>query len=301
MTEPLVSIGVPSYNRPKTLERALKSLTGQTYKNLEIIVSDNCSSNSEVETVMRRFITDTRVKYFRQPVNKGAYFNFNFLLDKFTGDYFMRLGDDDWLDENYVESCLSFLQANKDYVCAYGQTKLFNLNNEFVKYDPSMTMDQDLYVDRIIYYFQTVTQNGAYFGLIKSELISCMVMKNRLAEDWLGIARLNFAGKIKMLTYTSLNISQGGIGGSMTSIVRTFGLPGFNNYFPFFSIAINAYADILVHGPLYKRLNFLKRISLANAVAKTLYRRFNVKNEIKENYREYLKTFLKFGNKNKLV
>ena len=94
-------------------------------------------------------------------------FNFNFVLTKFTGSYFMRMGDDDWLDSNYIESCLNFLNANPEYVCAYGQTKLFNLNSEFVKYDVDLSLEDEVYLDRMVKYYNNVLQNGIYFGLIK--------------------------------------------------------------------------------------------------------------------------------------
>jgi glycosyltransferase involved in cell wall biosynthesis len=53
--EPLVSVGIPCYNRPEGLKRTLECITGQTYKNLEIIVSDNCSPDPEVERVGREY------------------------------------------------------------------------------------------------------------------------------------------------------------------------------------------------------------------------------------------------------
>lgn len=52
---PLVSVWIPCYNRPEGLKRTLECITGQTYKNLEIIVSDNCSPDPEVERVGREY------------------------------------------------------------------------------------------------------------------------------------------------------------------------------------------------------------------------------------------------------
>src|SRR4051794_39644277 len=99
---PLVSVGVPTYNRPEGLKRAVESLINQTYSNLEIIISDNCSSNINVQGILSEFAHDNRVKIYKQEVNRGATFNFNFPLTKTTGDYFMWLADDDWLDLNYI-------------------------------------------------------------------------------------------------------------------------------------------------------------------------------------------------------
>ena len=88
--QPLVSVGIPTYNRPEGLRRTLECITGQTYRNLEIIISDNCSPDPAVEQVTRSFMAqDARIQYFRQPENKGAAFNFKFVLEQATGEYFM--------------------------------------------------------------------------------------------------------------------------------------------------------------------------------------------------------------------
>ena len=94
---PLVSVGIPTYNRPESLRRTLESITGQTYKNLEIIVSDNCSPAPETEAVVREFIAkDKRIQYYRQEENEGIAFNWHFVLKKATGEYFMWVADDDY-------------------------------------------------------------------------------------------------------------------------------------------------------------------------------------------------------------
>ncbi|MCK4736586.1 MAG: glycosyltransferase family 2 protein [Methanophagales archaeon] len=105
---PLVSVGIPTYNRPEGLRRTLECITGQTYKNLEIIVSDNCSPGPETEAVAREFMEKyPRIQYFRQQENKGGAFNFKFVLEKATGEYFMWAADDDVWDKSYIKVCLA--------------------------------------------------------------------------------------------------------------------------------------------------------------------------------------------------
>src|SRR3954468_15964215 len=101
--KPLVSVGLTSYNRPDGLKRSLDFITGQTYENLQIIVSDNCSDNPAVHSVLREYQQkDRRVIVFNQPENKGAVFNFQFVLQQATGKYFMWAADDDWWDTRFV-------------------------------------------------------------------------------------------------------------------------------------------------------------------------------------------------------
>lgn len=86
---PLVSVGIPTYNRPEGLRRTLECITGQTYQNLEIIVSDNCSPGLETERMVREFMEkDSRILYYRQEKNVGAANNFSFVLKKASGVFF---------------------------------------------------------------------------------------------------------------------------------------------------------------------------------------------------------------------
>ena len=80
---PLVSVGIPTYNRPEGLRRTLECITGQTYKDLEIIVSDNCSPGPETEAIAREFMAkDSRIQYFHQEENKGLMFKRNNISDE---------------------------------------------------------------------------------------------------------------------------------------------------------------------------------------------------------------------------
>src|SRR5262249_36893816 len=105
---PLVSVGIPTFNRPKGLRRTLRLICDQTYPNLEILVSDNASPGSETEWVVREFTeVDPRIKYFRQTANIGPIANFRFVLANASGDYFMWAADDDEWNARFVETCLA--------------------------------------------------------------------------------------------------------------------------------------------------------------------------------------------------
>ena len=94
---PLVSIGIPTYNRADGfLKQALQSAVNQTYGNIEIIVSDNCSTD-HTEDLVNEF-SDSRIKYIKHNNNIGANNNFNFCVNSAKGDYFLLLHDDDLID-----------------------------------------------------------------------------------------------------------------------------------------------------------------------------------------------------------
>jgi glycosyltransferase involved in cell wall biosynthesis len=107
-TQPLVSVGIPTYSRPEGLRRTLRLITAQTCENLEIIVSDNSSPNEDTETLVREFMRgDGRIEYYRQATNIGTHANFQFVLSKATGEYFMWAADDDEWQPEFVQVCLS--------------------------------------------------------------------------------------------------------------------------------------------------------------------------------------------------
>ena len=110
---PLVSVGIPTYNRPDGLRRTLECITGQIYQNLEIIVSDNCSPGSETDDVVREFVSkDGRIQYYRQEKNQGPTNNLKFVLEKATGEYFMWAADDDEWEPRFVDRLLDFMQSS---------------------------------------------------------------------------------------------------------------------------------------------------------------------------------------------
>ena len=102
---PLVTIAIPTYNRADGyLKQALESALNQTYSNIEIIISDNCSPDN-TETVVKGF-SDPRIRYFRQTENIGANNNFNFCIEQARGIYFLLLQDDDMIDNDFVDVCM---------------------------------------------------------------------------------------------------------------------------------------------------------------------------------------------------
>ena len=108
--QPLVSIGIPTFNRPEGLRRTLECITSQSYKHLEIIVSDNCSPSENPSDVARAFAAgDSRITFFRQPSLTTAGENFRFVLKKATGEYFMWAADDDEWSHTFIESCVKGL------------------------------------------------------------------------------------------------------------------------------------------------------------------------------------------------
>ena len=104
---PKVSIGMPVYNGEVFIRDALDSLVAQSFANFELIISDNASTD-HTEAICRRYASqDSRINYVRQTKNIGADANFQFVLDKATGEYFMWNAADDFRSKDCIEYYLS--------------------------------------------------------------------------------------------------------------------------------------------------------------------------------------------------
>lgn len=112
VSNPLVSIGIPTRNRAASLRHTLARILTQEYAPLEIVVSDNCSDD-ETEQVCREFAqADRRVRYVRQPRNIGLYANHNFCLDSARGEFLCLFHDHDRHHPGVIDAYVQFMRAH---------------------------------------------------------------------------------------------------------------------------------------------------------------------------------------------
>jgi glycosyltransferase involved in cell wall biosynthesis len=103
---PFFSILIPSYNRPDELRRSISSVISGSFKDYEIIISDdNSPKKDEIETVVKSFGSTGKVRFYQQASNLKEPDNKNFLVNEARGKFNIVLGDDDTL----VKEALSYL------------------------------------------------------------------------------------------------------------------------------------------------------------------------------------------------
>lgn len=108
-SSPLVSIIVPVFNGERYLRESLDSIVNQTYKNVEILVMDDASTDSTPEIIASY---GERVKSYRQPQNKRQYQNVNEALDMVTGKYVAVYHADDVYEPTIVERGVEFFESH---------------------------------------------------------------------------------------------------------------------------------------------------------------------------------------------
>ena len=107
----LVSVIIPMYNAYNTIDRMINSIIGQTYKNLEIIVVNDGSTDLSLEKMSEYALKDSRIKIFSE-TNKGVSHARNLGLKNATGDYIQFVDADDDLELNYFEKMVSLIETN---------------------------------------------------------------------------------------------------------------------------------------------------------------------------------------------
>lgn len=122
---PKVSIGIPVYNGAKTLASTIEAAINQDYGNLEIIISDNCSTD-ETQTIAESYQSkDPRIKYVRQEKNFGMTANFSKVFEYSTGEFFMWAAHDDRHAPTFISSCLPYLLKDSEAGLCVPKTQAF--------------------------------------------------------------------------------------------------------------------------------------------------------------------------------
>lgn len=116
MKTPMVTIGIPVYNGEAYLEEALTCARTQTYGDLEIVISDNGSTDRTREICERHGALDSRIRYYRFETNQGLLKNFNRVYELALGTYFKFSPHDDLYDPSFIERCVDVLERDQDTV-----------------------------------------------------------------------------------------------------------------------------------------------------------------------------------------
>jgi glycosyltransferase involved in cell wall biosynthesis len=112
MNQPLVSICIPAYKKPEYVVRCIESVLKQTYKQVEIIISDD-SPNQDIKLAIESYNSSISIKYYHnQPALKSP-INWNNALNKAKGSFYMLMHQDDWFEtETAIETYLKAFEIN---------------------------------------------------------------------------------------------------------------------------------------------------------------------------------------------
>lgn len=194
-----VSVAITAYNQANYIGQAVESVLSQDYPNLEVVVSDNASTD-DIESVIERFRSDPRFKYFRNETNLGMIGNFHRALYEYsTGDYALHLDGDDYLtDDHYIGDAMKLIERE-------------GLVMVFSRYRSLYERNQALIEDKVNSDLpETMDGNWLFLNYFKGYSLTTLTVvhdrrhamevgffeKDIRSTDWEGLLKLIINGKV---------------------------------------------------------------------------------------------------------
>lgn len=135
----MISICVTTYNRSKLLKNTITSIQNQTYKNIEVIIVDDCSSDNTQEIVKNEILPfDNRIIYIRHKKNMGLATARNTAIFKAKGKYFSFCDDDDIWKKNYLKYFLRVAKTYDEKYCFCSSEISFSNQNKVYSIEGSL-------------------------------------------------------------------------------------------------------------------------------------------------------------------
>ena len=168
---PKISIGMPIYNGGLTLDQTLPLILNQEFKDFELIISDDCSTDNTQEICEKYASLDPRIKYHRQEKNFGMPVkNFKFVLSKAQGEFFMFASHDDPYKPEFITEMLKIMDFDPECSLAFCCYNIKNKNGpEKIAISPSSSCSKFTamkYISRII-----DLQPALVYGLFRKKFI----------------------------------------------------------------------------------------------------------------------------------
>jgi len=182
-TAPILSIGVPVYNGDAYLAEALTSILDQSFRDFELILSDNASTDRTASIAQEFARRDSRVTIRRNDVNVGLSANFNLLVPLARGRYFKWASSDDVLRPGYLERCVEVLESRPGTVLVYTRAEFIDqAGRPFEKDDPGWHLVDDDPAERL----RTVIRSGHMVNSILGVIRADALRRTRLLPRYPG-------------------------------------------------------------------------------------------------------------------
>ncbi len=157
MREPLVSVITPVYNAGRYLRETIESVLKQTYKNIEFIIIDDCSSDDSNDII--KSFCDTRIVFLQNEKNMGIEVSSNKALDYCKGEYIIFLDDDDIIPYDRIEYQINIMERRNDIIVHGGGYALIDEESKII-YLADAKYVNDEYVKAKLF-FNTCFVNGS--------------------------------------------------------------------------------------------------------------------------------------------
>ena len=203
---PIVSVGLPIYNGADHVERAIRAVLSQTLTNIELVISDNASTDG-TEAICRGLADeDPRIRYFRNKTNLGAAANFNKVFHESRAPYFKWLGHDDFLDQKAMEKALVVLEGNPEISIVYWLERMTDDSGDTLReYRPGQAFHINgatpgARFRQMLLWRELGFGGDPFFGLMRREALEATRLQGRgMNPNYLLLQELSLTGQIVTL------------------------------------------------------------------------------------------------------
>jgi glycosyltransferase involved in cell wall biosynthesis len=225
---PKVTIGLPVYNGAKLVRKAIDSILEQTMGDLELLISDNCSTDDTEEVCRSYAARDPRVVYTKTERNLGAAGNYTRCAMLARGEFFKWISHDDWMAPEFVERCLPVAESSPDIITVAPIVDVVDPDGTRVQSVSSYTGRKQWSTNRLEQYRQMMDELAycethsdglvmiAYeYGFHRTELLrKTRLVMPFISSDYVLAAELALSGRLVQL---DVALSQFTLAGGTTS------------------------------------------------------------------------------------
>jgi len=202
---PKVTVGLPVYNGERHLREAIESILGQSMGDLQLLISDNASTDGTPDIVSAYAAKDARVRTHRNPTNIGLAANFNLVFQLSDTPYFRWASSDDVTLPDFLGQCVACLDEHPDVVLAYTKTRFIDDEGRPVdKRDLGLDLSSDDPADRFRKILEAGSWVNAILGVIRSDaLAKTNLLPAYSSGDYGLLGELCLFGKFRELPESS--------------------------------------------------------------------------------------------------
>jgi glycosyltransferase involved in cell wall biosynthesis len=196
---PLVSIGLPVRNAGAHISAVIDSVLAQDHPNIELVISDNASTDDTASISHAAAGADPRVRYHRQSVNIGLLNNFQYVLANARGEYFRWIGDDDRLAPDLISECLRVFATDPRLILVTTAIAYTTADRQ-TRTAPYLgtALGSDDPVERLAEMLRLLNEShlliDPLYGLLRRAAVRDLPRRNMLREDEVYAAKLALAG-----------------------------------------------------------------------------------------------------------
>lgn len=200
--DPVISVGLPVYNGADRVGAAIESVTSQTLREIELVISDNASTDATQDICQEMARNDDRIRYYRNKQNLGAAANFNRVFELSRGPYFKWLGHDDVLDPTAMKKALSVIEEAPDVSIVHWLERMTDeQGNTLREYHPEQGFQVDGETSgarfrQMLLWRHHGFGGDPFFGLMRREALEATRLQGKgINPNYLLLQELSLTGR----------------------------------------------------------------------------------------------------------